>query len=438
MSEFRSITRTLVRGASVTAAVLFVGYLLQYGLNVVLARELGPVDYGDFALAMGLLTFVTTLALMGGDSAIVRYFPVYMTEKRSGYAKGILWFFIGLVAFIGLLVGGVGMLLWGLGCGIVYKAGTGDLHPVVLLLWFIPAAGFVRLIAAMQRGRKRFAQAAMLQDFFRPGVFGVLLLVVVSLEWHLSDWEAAGLAGVSCVVVALYAFLRERCFVWQGKSDEKAVFRPVKWLETGIPAMGVVLTQIALSQLDMVMIEILAADEAQLGVYAAVTKVTEFGIILSLSISAVVSPLVQETAKFRKQYLNPLYRTQLLMRLAVFSVFIVPAVMFAGDFLSLFGQEYVAGARALQILFSGLILSSIGMGCAVFMRYLGKAHLIAWANGGMVIVNALLNWWLIPVIGIEGAAIATTATYALNMVAVLWLTKRHLGLSPFAMPSASI
>jgi O-antigen/teichoic acid export membrane protein len=39
--------------------------------------------------------------------------------------------------------------------------------------------------------------------------------------------------------------------------------------------------------------------------------------------------------------------------------------------------------------------------------------------------NVLLNWWLIPLLGIEGAAIATAIGYALSVIAVCLVATRH-------------
>jgi len=95
----------------------------------------------------------------------------------------------------------------------------------------------------------------------------------------------------------------------------------------------------------------------------------------------------------------------------------------------LFGAEYIAGATALVILTSGfLIIAAVGPVTAILQTY-GKTKIImasGYIGAGM---NFALNFLLIPIYGINGAAIATASSlafaYIFNFLFVYKITKMH-------------
>ncbi|MEZ4694859.1 MAG: oligosaccharide flippase family protein [Rhodothermales bacterium] len=55
----------------------------------------------------------------------------------------------------------------------------------------------------------------------------------------------------------------------------------------------------------------------------------------------------------------------------------------------------------------------------------GSTRYIAWSVVAATVANALLNWWLLQVMGVYGAAIATVAAYALLMLLTVVEARRH-------------
>jgi O-antigen/teichoic acid export membrane protein len=97
------------------------------------------------------------------------------------------------------------------------------------------------------------------------------------------------------------------------------------------------------------------------------------------------------------------------------------------DFLlSIFGAEYIAASFPILFLILGQYFAAISGSVGIILKLTGK-H-IAYQNIIIVstIINILLNYLLIPSLGILGAAIATsTSTIALNLIAGVVVKKQY-------------
>ena len=88
--------------------------------------------------------------------------------------------------------------------------------------------------------------------------------------------------------------------------------------------------------------------------------------------------------------------------------------LFSGTVMQiLFGSEYVTGATALSILTLGYFISSFfGLPAHLLQSY-GKTKIIMIGNFLGAAANVVLNFLLIPIYGVNGAAIATAFTITL-------------------------
>ena len=86
----------------------------------------------------------------------------------------------------------------------------------------------------------------------------------------------------------------------------------------------------------------------------------------------------------------------------------------------LFGITYIPAASALRILSLGFIISNLLGPNGATLFAMGKSRFIMWATLAAAVLNIGLNMALIPPFGIEGAAIASTATLVSINLIVFW------------------
>jgi O-antigen/teichoic acid export membrane protein len=94
----------------------------------------------------------------------------------------------------------------------------------------------------------------------------------------------------------------------------------------------------------------------------------------------------------------------------------------------LFGEAYDKSSDILKMLLPGIILFSVDRILSNDLAGRGKPELNMYTSIFTVVSNIVLNFLLIPKIGIAGSAISTSVTYSLSTLIKMVLFKRETGL----------
>ena len=185
------------------------------------------------------------------------------------------------------------------------------------------------------------------------------------------------------------------------------------------------------AQSDITMLGIMRSDE-EVGIYSIASKVYLLtkGIINALTI--VIIPRVsyhlgQNDRKKYLQYSNNLFDYLVLMVVPLS----IGLLIFSDNVLYIIGgSDYISGSSALKIL-------SLALAVAVFSGFFCNAIMVPNRNEKHFLIatslsalsNIILNLILIPMIGIEGAAITTLAAEVLVLTLAVILTKSYFTLT---------
>lgn len=98
---------------------------------------------------------------------------------------------------------------------------------------------------------------------------------------------------------------------------------------------------------------------------------------------------------------------------------------------AVYGAEYVEGTLPLAILTLGQLVN-LGTGSSAYLLIM-TGHQDTWLkiSGSAFLLNLLLNWILIPVLGATGAAVATAIAVAVLFTTALFQVRRRLRLWPY-------
>ncbi|MGB8274445.1 MAG: polysaccharide biosynthesis C-terminal domain-containing protein, partial [Alphaproteobacteria bacterium] len=171
------------------------------------------------------------------------------------------------------------------------------------------------------------------------------------------------------------------------------------------------------------------------GIYAVAIRAAELLTFVLAAVNTVIAPRVasyyyQGDSVRLQRLLSASARRALLLTLPLGLMLII-----AGPWLlnTVFGAEYAPGAIAMAILAGAQLVNVAAGSVGLVLNMTGHERITAWGVGLAAILNIALNALLIPLWGIEGAAIATASSLvAWNLI--LWLAvRRHLGLRPSAL-----
>ncbi len=213
--------------------------------------------------------------------------------------------------------------------------------------------------------------------------------------------------------------LQWRYFDWVAG---KEMLRRSSWLWTSA------IVSVIYLKIDSIMIESMIGIAAT-GQYTAVARISELWYVIPVTLAARYYPdLLKTYTQNWTEYLLMLRKH--CVRFFAMAVAISIAMTICAKWIMLYayGERFVGSTTVLQI--------HVWAGCFVFLRALISQHLIITGNeplsmlshGVGALLNVLLNWWWIPLYGIEGAAWATLVSYAYASVFFIFFagtTRQH-------------
>jgi O-antigen/teichoic acid export membrane protein len=105
-------------------------------------------------------------------------------------------------------------------------------------------------------------------------------------------------------------------------------------------------------------------------------------------------------------------------------------LVFPGELLRLFGGAFAIGAAVTTVLAVGQLVNAATGPCGTVLNMSGRVSVNMWDNVAALVLNLLLNLWLIPAYGIVGAAVAWAVSLAAVNVARVVQVRSLIGALP--------
>lgn len=420
----------VMKGAASVLVIRMIGALLAYGLQTLLARWMGGYEYGVYAYAWVWVTILGFLGPMGLHTASLRFVADYAARARFGRLKGVIRQSSIIVAAASVAIMIIGWTTLKIGEGWL------DHHYVLPFLLALAAVPFFSL-TALNEGVARglgYAKLAYFPSYvLRPALTlaGALLALQFSLPMSGSIIMAVAVAA-TVFAFAFQSLLLARRLPAQVTSATARV-HTAHWIGIALPFLMVEAFQIVLVNADVVMIGHYMTPN-DVGVYFASMRTCNLLQLVFFAMSALATPTY-----------SALYATGDLAALKSFvrrvahvifwpSLLACLGLVLVGKFLlSLFGESFTAGYGVMLVLLIGILVKAATGPLEGLLTMTGHQKPVALITGLSAVLNILLNTALIPAFGIVGAAIATSATMALSVLAMHRIAIRRLGVNTFVL-----
>jgi O-antigen/teichoic acid export membrane protein len=393
------------------------GYTMS---QVLLARLLGPANFGLYAIGWTLLCIAAVVAPIGLDQAVVRFGAHYYGEDNQKL-KGTLLHCIGYSLLSGLVLA---IACW---CGAPWLALRvfGKPQLASLLRGFalaIPLWSAGAVAAAATRITQRMKFTIIIEEVFRQGSAALMIVVLFLVGGGLR--AAVGILVASFgVSLSVGWFLVWRLFRFDLSSDVNAGsvhweilrFSPAAWLAGAFAMLMLWTDRLVLGHFK---------PAIEVGLYQAASQTTMLFEMILGALSMTVAPMIVELhRRHARHQVEELYRISTKWALYLSAPLFLLLAFAARDFVVVvFGPGYAAGWLPLTILLCGQ-LANVGTG-AVGLLLLMTGHQRRWlllTLGGFS-ANLVLAILLIPRLGTVGAAastaISTVAFFSLAVVQV--------------------
>lgn len=433
----RSVVQ-VARGVSIILAGRLFGAAHRFVLSILLARLLGAEQYGLYNLALTAATVTGGLALLGMDTALVRYVAAFASRRDEAGLWGVL-----------LFGGGVpGLLSLGLGVGLYALAGPvaeGIFHePAMIPLLrlaglLVPCLTLMEVLAAATRGFKIQHYTVLAKFIWLPIVKTAAILGLALIGLSAERAVAAQLLGTLVAVLLLWHFLNREFSLRRPLATAR--HQGGQLLSFSLPVYASTLLTTFDRNFQALFLGAMATATT-VGIYALAAHVSFLGKLVHSSIITAAMPIIAELDDRRaSEQLERFYRITTRWSFALNLPLFLVLVLFPEAFLAIFGQSFLDGSQALAILaWASLVATATGTNGAL-LDMTGHTRLkLVNALAGLL-TGVLLNVILIPRLGILGAACAALATTAviesLRLVQVYLLLRMHPYDASFLKPIAA-
>lgn len=417
----------LARGAVVNLLGKFFGRALHFISQIVIARTLGPSAFGLFALGWNIFRVVGNISALGLDNGVIHY-GMKVRHKNTGEFMGIVFGSIGLATSFGVFVGCMFFLFSNPLAEAFRKPELGQI--IRLFSIGFPFLAGVRVAASATRITKIMKYANLIEEFIQP-ITNLSFVLIVFIR----GWEIVGvvIAAVISFAISFFVAMRSVIAIFPFDGKLRLLSSTMRQLLTySFPTSLSTIFGVLLLMVDRIVVGYYLSKD-QVGIFQTVSMISVLFVSFLSAFKMIVSPMIAENfhlGNLRK--LDSLYQTSTRWTLiigmpALLLIFFAPGTVLT----VLFGAAYEGGELALLILAGGHLIN-VATGAVDHMLIMsGFQKNWLWIMVGMFIYNVIMNWILVPIMGINGAALASATTFLGSSLAGLIIVRIKLGLWPY-------
>jgi len=413
---------TVVESASIILIFRIIERIIQTFRGIIFARWLGPSEYGVFNLAFFFIPLVVSLAKFGIPSCYSRYIPQYEKKNMLGdFLRKNYTLTIG----ISLLITVFSLLFSKQISVLVYNSAEFRLIIVLCSLSILPYVLYENYFASFQ-GLRVFKMSSLL----RFSQFLIFTVIGIAAVIHYPKAQSAISANlISFIVVSsVFGFIVRKQILNSDSQNVKIqednyyskIFKYSIWFII-TPVIGILFNYVDRWMLNRFL------GLHDVGIYSVAVNISQmifvFGMITGNVLMPNLSNMWEHGERDKAMYtLNLAIKTVTLFVLfcaAVLVIFKRPVISL------LYGSEYLEGLPVIPILLVFWILNVVVWIIGVYPLLIEKTYLPLISIIPGLVINVALNYTLIPLYGMKGAAGATMISYVLILIALLYLNKRE-------------
>lgn len=418
METTREIGRRIASNASALLCADILGKLIQAVFTVYVARALGVQRYGVYALAFTVFLFLEFLAQFGMRPMAVRE-VARNRDKAERLVSSILILLLG-GACIGYALLFLGMPL------LKYEPGIRILIYLLALTLFPRAVSHTFTVASYGFERMKLPSILSIGTGLTSSSLGILVVYL-----------GGGLKGLVVVLVAvsvaeglIAGWLILRDFPGSRLTVDTPLWRDL--MKQSLPFGILGLLMLVHSKVDIFMLSIMRGPLdglVAIGYYTPAYSILAALMILPQNLRMAMVPALASRGDSIQVMRSTLEgSTKFLFAFLSFPM-IIATIFFAKDIVVLvFGKSYLPTADALRIL--GFAYALVAATTPAFAAIVTSKHLgrfVPWALG-IVLINVLLNAFLIPAYSFVGASVATLITETMSWLLRLYLLRKIVGI----------
>ena len=377
--------------------------------TMITARYLGVSDFGVINYAAGLVAFVVPIMKLGIDSVLVH--QIVEKPDAEGEIVGTSIVLNLISAFLCIL--GIGAF--------VCIANRGEEETIIVCVIYSVLLVFqaVEMLQYWFQAKlmSKYSSMAMLFAYIIVAASQILMIVFkVNIYWFALSYSIDYLF-ISLILLIAYAKKGTQKFKFSFKRA-KELFSISKYYIVSSLLVTV------FSQTDRIMLKLMIDSEAT-GIYSSAATCAGMTSFIFAAIIDSMRPVIFQVAKDEDKTLFHKRMTELYSVIIYFSLIQCVVITLLSPIIIkiMYGEEFAASVNALRIVVWFTTFSYLGSVRNVWMLAENKQKYLWIINLSGALGNVILNLILIPIMGVNGAAVASLCTQIFANVIIGYIVR---------------
>lgn len=400
------------------------GVLLLFGFTLFITNFYSAENVGRYDFVRSTLMVLGGISLMGTNQSIIYYSGLLNARKSIESIRSIYSEMLKIIFTLSLIILGFFMIFFNE--PIIYdifknrESYTLILKTILTLVFFAVTMLNIDTIRAL----KKTILSEMYRSIFRylPVFIFAIILLKTNNEELLVEVYLLGF-----LLLSLFSSIRVYILFKKidKPNDKSESFTITEIFKTSSPMALSAIAYFIMQSVDIIILSIYEGFD-QIAYYSVSVKLAMLTTLALMSVNIVIAPRIAEIYENqKKQKLQKLIkhstRIIFLISICVLSVLF----FFSEEILGLFGQGYVIANNALLFLLAAQFFNALSGPGAIYLNMTGRQKTLNKILVSALIINISLNFYLIPIQGINGAAIATLVSLIIwNTIATVLIYSR--------------
>jgi O-antigen/teichoic acid export membrane protein len=395
--------------------IIFLGMALTVIINYVfriVISKLGKAEYGLYSLGFATIEVAAIISLIGLHIGGVRYISLFKAKGEKLKAERVIRSEIKIVAIVSVVVAFL-LYIFAEKISTIFFHEPGLTPILKLFIFALPFYSLSQICISIMLAYQHIKKMVIIGDLLQGLAKIILTVILILLGYKIAGVILAVILSFILIFIYSYSYIRKMVnFKWiKEKIDWEVVY-------FSIPLMISSIALVIMKWADSFMIGYFLNIE-QVGIYNVAVPTALLLTVFIRPLHLIFYPVITEIVALKKS-IKHIHKTVVRWVLAINIPLALILIIFSKKIIIfLFGQEYATAALTLSILAFFYFLDSIMILNKALLSIFKKTKEMAVIVVFALIINIILNWFLIPLWGIIGAAIATGSS--ILIIQILYL-----------------
>ena len=403
-----SVTRTIAKNTAYNFVITGTDTVFNLCVGILLARFLGPAEYGFYSFVIWFIYFVALLVNLGLGQMVIRFIAEALGRKNEVEVKSLVsialqFRFLAAALFVIIIIAFAGY--W----SDIFGYPDRQIIFIILALGIIPQVLNFLMISIFS-GFQKYEYGAYLVLATSPlRALGIVIVVVLGLGVRevlfasITAWVLGVFIGLFLLrrLIPLDSILARPRLT----PDMK---RALKYAMIMMGVMGV--TYFMAQRAEILFLGIFHPGEA-VGFYTIAFLISgaTIGLVLQVFSTVLIPAVSEQVGRGDMDRVRAIYLTSARYLMILGAPLAIGGIVLAGPIIRIvYGFEYEPAIPLVQILFIPFAFLAISHAATSVILGVNRPSFVLKVGIVMVILSLGLELWLIPIYGATGAAIGSS------------------------------